>query len=71
MLEFASDETTALEFYLTESSGWPGPISWNFNKFLVDWAGRVAARWGSRTAPKAKDLAGKVEEVLRSDTVTR
>lgn len=50
--------------YLTESSGQPGPISWNFNKFLVAPDGKVAARWGSRTAPDAKELTAKVEELL-------
>jgi len=52
--------------YLTEDSGQPGPIIWNFNKFLVAPDGKVAARWGSRTAPDAKELVGKVEEALTS-----
>ena len=50
--------------YLTESSGQPGAISWNFNKFLVDGSGKVVARWGSKTAPDAKELTGKIEESL-------
>ena len=52
--------------YLTESSAQPGPISWNFNKFLVAPSGEVVARWGSRTAPDAKELVGKVEEALEA-----
>ena len=51
--------------FLTESSDPPGPISWNFNKFLVDSNGRIVARWGSRTAPDAKELVNKLEETLK------
>jgi len=50
--------------YLTESSTPPGAISWNFNKFLIDPSGRIAARWGSRAAPDSKELTEKVMEVL-------
>ena len=56
--------THPLYKYLTEFSDPPGPISWNFNKFLIDRSGRIIARWGSRTAPDAKELAAKVEEAL-------
>lgn len=52
--------------YLTESSSPPGAVSWNFNKFLVDRSGNVVARWGSKTAPEDKELAGKIEEALAS-----
>ena len=58
------DDIHPLYKYLTESSAQPGPISWNFNKFLVAPSGDVVARWGSRTAPDAKELVSKVEEVL-------
>lgn len=50
--------------FLTESAEPPGPISWNFNKFLIDKEGRIVARWGSRTAPESKELVGKLEETL-------
>ena len=51
--------------YLTEASETPGPISWNFNKFLVGPDGRILARWGSRTTPESKELVGKMEETLK------
>ena len=51
--------------YLTQSSQPAGDISWNFNKFLIGPDGRIAARWGSRTAPEDKEVTGKVEETLR------
>lgn len=40
----------------------PGNISWNFNKFLIDRAGRIAARFGSRDEP----LSGKVVSAIES-----
>ena len=51
--------------YLTETGQPAGPIGWNFNKFLVDGSGRIAARWGSKTTPDAKELTGKIEETLK------
>jgi glutathione peroxidase len=50
--------------WLTENSGYPGAISWNFNKFLVDREGRVVGRWGSMTKPNDKELLQAVEETL-------
>ncbi len=49
--------------YLTISSGFPGDITWNFNKFLVDRQGRVIARFGSRTDPMDPGLE---EDVLKA-----
>ena len=54
--------------YLTESSEPAGPVSWNFNKFLIAPDGRIVGRWGSRTAPEDKEMNGKVEEALSSKT---
>ncbi len=45
----------------------PGKISWNFNKFLVDGQGRVAARFGSRTAPEAPELLAAIEKLLPAE----
>ncbi|HEU4334023.1 MAG TPA: glutathione peroxidase [Candidatus Eisenbacteria bacterium] len=50
--------------YLTRDSGFPGAVSWNFNKFLVGPDGRVAARWGSPTDPLAKSVTSKIEALL-------
>ena len=52
--------------YLTESSEPAGPVSWNFNKFLIAPDGRIVGRWGSRTTPEDKEMNGKVEEALSS-----
>jgi glutathione peroxidase len=37
--------------WLTTSSPFPGPIGWNFTKFLIARDGTVAARFDSRTTP--------------------
>ena len=58
------DKIHPLYKHLTESSTPAGPISWNFNKFLVGPDGRVIGRWGSRTTPEDKELVGKLEETL-------
>ncbi|HSQ60166.1 MAG TPA: glutathione peroxidase [Acidobacteriota bacterium] len=50
--------------YLTRASGFPGAVSWNFNKFLVGPDGRVTARWGSPTDPLAKAVTSKIEALL-------
>ena len=50
--------------YLTRDSGFPGAITWNFNKFLVAPDGRVAARFDSKTKPLAKELTAKLEAIL-------
>jgi len=50
--------------YLTETAQPTGPISWNFNKFLIGRDGRITARWGSRTAPESKELIQQLEETL-------
>ena len=48
----------------TEKPGLLGStaIKWNFNKFLVDRAGKVVARYGSTTAPGA--LTRDIEKLL-------
>jgi glutathione peroxidase-family protein len=50
--------------YLTEESGFNGPITWNFNKFLVSPTGKVVARYDSKTDPLSKELVEKLESVL-------
>ena len=50
--------------FLTRESGFPGDVSWNFNKFLVAPDGRVTARFASKTKPLAEELIAKLEEIL-------
>jgi glutathione peroxidase len=43
-----------------------GPITWNFNKFLVGRDGRVLARFGSRVEPEDPRLIQSLERALDS-----
>jgi glutathione peroxidase-family protein len=53
-----------LYHYLTEQSPFPGDIGWNFNKFLINAQGTVAARYGSKTAPEDAELIAQIESLL-------
>ena len=37
--------------YLTERSQPPGPVRWNFEKFLIGRDGRIAGRFGPKVQP--------------------
>jgi glutathione peroxidase len=50
--------------YLTRESPFPGDVSWNFNKFLVDRSGALVARLGSRTVPDDPVLITAIEAAL-------
>ena len=50
--------------YLTRESGFPGDVSWNFNKFLIGPEGKVSARFDSKTDPLSKELTEKIESLL-------
>lgn len=58
------DKQHPLYEYLTEESPFPGKITWNFNKFLLDQEGNVVARFGSRTTPGSDEVVQKIEELL-------
>jgi len=42
-----------------------GAISWNFNKFLVDRAGKVVARFSSKDEPESEKVAQAIEQELK------
>lgn len=50
--------------YLTEESPFPGKITWNFNKFLLDRNGKVIARFDTRVTPEDEKLVAAVESAL-------
>jgi glutathione peroxidase len=43
----------------------PGPIQWNFEKFLIARDGTVVARYGSSVAPESKSLVEAIERELK------
>jgi len=54
--------------YLTEKKTnpeFPGKISWNFNKFLVDPMGKIVARFGSKTKPESEEVIQAIEKTLK------
>ena len=50
--------------YLTEQSPFPGEVEWNFQKYLVDREGNIAARYHHRTAPLSDEVVRGVEAAL-------
>src|SRR5215510_5199531 len=42
-----------------------GAISWNFNKFLVDRAGKVVARFSSKDEPESGKVVQAIEQALK------
>lgn len=51
--------------YLTEATDFKGPISWNFNKFLVDKEGNVVARYPSKVDPLDEKIINDIESFLK------
>jgi len=47
-----------------EGAEFPGEITWNFEKFLVDGQGRVLARFSPRTEPNDPQVLKAIDEAL-------
>lgn len=47
-----------------KEAGHPGPVSWNFNKFLVGRDGKLLARFDSSVAPESSELQAAIEKAL-------
>ena len=59
------DDIHPLYAYLTEeNSDFAGPVTWNFNKFLIGRDGRILARFNSKTEPFDPKLIETLEEAL-------
>jgi glutathione peroxidase len=48
-----------------DASGEAGDVQWNFEKFLVDRAGRVAGRFRPQTEPESHAIVAAIEALLR------
>jgi glutathione peroxidase len=63
-------EASSLYKWLTSQSGLdfkPGPISWNFEKFLVDGtSGKVIGRFAPAVDPLDPKITSRIEAMLRS-----
>ena len=47
-----------------EAAGQPGPVKWNFNKFLIAKDGTLAARFDSKVEPESDELKAAIDKVL-------
>jgi glutathione peroxidase len=53
--------------WLTQAGSAPGPVSWNFEKFLIGRDGRLLARWAPRVKPDDPRVITAIEGALRAD----
>ena len=66
-LEVNGDGAAPLYRRLTEvpdAAGEAGPVTWNFEKFLLDSQGVVVGRFRPRTEPDAAEVRAAIEAVL-------
>jgi len=47
-----------------EAAGSPGPVKWNFNKFLIGKDGKLVQRFDSKVEPESEELKAAVEKTL-------
>lgn len=48
-----------------KAEGHPGPVSWNFNKFLIGKDGKLLARFSSDVEPDSPELLSAIEKALK------
>ena len=60
------DDIAPLYQYLTTQSGFNGPITWNFNKFLINPEGQVVARFDSKIDPLDPQVVEEIKKSLPS-----
>jgi glutathione peroxidase len=48
-----------------KEAGHPGPVTWNFNKFLVGPDGKLLVRFDSSVAPESAELQSAIEKALK------
>jgi glutathione peroxidase len=64
-IEVLGPKKAPLYKYLTETnSKFTGPISWNFEKFLIGRDGQVLGRYKSPVEPLSKELTSAIESAL-------
>ena len=42
----------------------PGPVKWNFGKFLIGRDGKIIARFDSKVTPDSAELTKAIEDAL-------
>ena len=48
-----------------KEAGRPGPVTWNFNKFLISRDGKLLARFESDVEPDSAELKAAIEQALK------
>jgi glutathione peroxidase len=56
--------------WLTAQGDAPGPVSWNFEKFLLDRQGNLIGRWPPKVAPDDKRIVRAIEGALKARRAT-
>ena len=51
--------------WLTGGGKHSGPVSWNFEKFLIDRQGNLAGRWAPKVQPDARPVVEAIQAALR------
>ena len=62
--EVTGDKKQPVYQWLTKETKFPGEVSWNFEKFLVNKKGEVVGRFKSATAPESPELQAAIEKAL-------
>jgi glutathione peroxidase len=57
-------DMSPLYLYLTTQSGFNGPITWNFAKFLIDPQGKVVARYDPKVDPLDPQVVADIQKHL-------
>jgi glutathione peroxidase len=66
-LHVKGDEQHPLYAALTgKESPFPGPVKWNFGKFLVGADGKLIKRWDSGVEPESAEITSAVEAALKA-----
>ncbi len=60
------DQKHPLYRYLTEETPFTGEIKWNFQKFLINRAGQVIARYKPKQKPLATKIVSDIEAALKT-----
>jgi len=58
------DAQNPLFAYLTSRSNFEGPVTWNFNKFLISRSGKLTARFGAPVDPLSPAIIEQIEALF-------
>ena len=62
------DDQHPLYQYITKDSPFPGPVKWNFQKYLVDKNGNIVATYPSKVKPTDKEVIQQIESLLKDQS---